>query len=66
MFEQYRDVVTVRELGEMLRIGRNSAYELVGSRAIASVRIGSKILIPKNEVIAYLSKDRANSTEQNE
>lgn len=55
MFEQYDDVVTVRELCEMLHIGRNMAYELVNNQTIACVRLGRKILVPKRSVIEYLN-----------
>lgn len=29
IFQHYKDVITVPELAKMLRIGRNTAYELV-------------------------------------
>ena len=54
MFENYPDVVTVKELCQMLQIGRNTAYDLLNSRRLASVRIGRKHLIPKTYIIAYL------------
>ena len=57
MFEQYLDVVTVNELAEMLKIGRNTAYELVRAGIISSVKIGRQIRIPKQAVIAYLAKN---------
>lgn len=55
MFENYSDVVTVKELCLMLKIGKNSAYGLLNSGTIVSIRIGRKFLIPKNEIIEYLS-----------
>ena len=55
MFEQYQDVVTVDELAEMLKIGRNTAYELVRSDTVQSVRVGRNIRIPKQAVIDYVT-----------
>ena len=54
MFENYPDVINVQELAEMLHIGRNSAYELINSRQIPSVKVKSQIRISKENVINYL------------
>jgi len=55
MFEQYNDVVTIKELCQMLQIGRNTAYDLVNSNRIKSIRVGRKFLIPKAHIISYLT-----------
>lgn len=31
MFDEYTDIVTIDELQEMLRIGRSTAYKLLGA-----------------------------------
>lgn len=54
MFEQFSDLMTVDQLQEALQIGRNTAYELVQSGEIQSVRIGRRIRIPKRFVIDYI------------
>ena len=51
-------VITVEELAEILRIGRNSAYKLVKSGEIDIIRIGRTIRIPKNALLDYLSGER--------
>jgi excisionase family DNA binding protein len=56
MFEQYDDVVTVEQLAKMLKIGRNTAYELVRSGLVPSVKIGRQIRVTKRAVIDYLSR----------
>ncbi len=38
MFNEYSDIVTVDEVCEMLRIGRNKAYDLLRSGEIKSFR----------------------------
>ena len=48
------EVFTVKELSEILNIGRKQAYELVNDRKIHSIRIGSTIRIPKWSVDKYL------------
>ncbi|WP_457945408.1 helix-turn-helix domain-containing protein [Caproiciproducens sp. LBM24188] len=40
-------VYTVDEIRNMLRIGKNQAYELVNSGKFHVLHIGKKILIPK-------------------
>ncbi len=54
MFRKYRDILTVKELCEVLCIGKNTAYKLLKSGEIKSVRIGKVYKIPKIYVIEYL------------
>jgi len=56
MFETYPDILTVKELCQALKIGRNTAYNLLKSGTLNSVRIGARYLIPKVYVIAYLQR----------
>lgn len=49
--------LSVRELMLILSIGRNTAYELVHSGQIRSVRIGRRIRIPKAEVLRFLKNN---------
>ena len=46
----------VEDLMPILGIGRNTAYELVRSGQIRSVRIGRQLRIPKEAVQEYLSQ----------
>ena len=48
-------VLTVEQLAAVLEIGINSAYELVRSECIKSVRIGRQYRIPKNALKTYLT-----------
>lgn len=55
MFRSYPDVVHVDELREMLGgIGRTTAYALLKSGRIESVKMGRVYLIPKIKVIRFL------------
>ena len=49
-------VFSVPELARILQIGRNSAYELVKSGQIRSIRIGKNIRIPKQALLDYLNQ----------
>lgn len=48
-------VLKVEELAVILSIGRNSAYELVRSGKIRSVKVGRTYRIPKAAVDEYLN-----------
>ena len=39
----------------MLGIGRNTAYELIATNKIKSIKSGNLILIPKQNVIDFLN-----------
>ena len=54
IFENYPDVIDVKQLCKMLDIGRNMAYRLLNDELIKSVKIGKTHKIPKLWVIKYL------------
>ena len=54
MFEKYPDVVTVKQLQDMLGISRPTVYELLREDLIPHKRIGAKYIIPKWGVKEYL------------
>lgn len=54
MLENYSDVLKIQDVLEILDIGRNSAYKLIGNGSIKSLRIGGNIRIPKIHLIDYL------------
>ena len=56
MFTEYPDIVTVEQLQQMLKTGRNTAYKLLKDNKIKSIRIGKIHKIPKHNVIEYLHK----------
>ena len=55
MFSKYPDVISIKELTIMLNIGKNTAYELLESGELKSIKIGKQYRIPKHFVIEYLS-----------
>ncbi len=48
------DILTVDDLMVFLGIGKNSAYDLVRSGKLRSIRIGRQIRITKDAVLAFL------------
>ncbi len=54
-FDDLPITLRVEDLMPILGIGRNTAYELVRSGKIKSIRIGRKIRIPKVEILAFLN-----------
>lgn len=48
-------VLKVEDLAKVLSIGLNSAYELVRSGAIRSIKVGRVYRIPKTAVDEYLN-----------
>lgn len=47
---------TVREVAEILRIGRNKAYGLVHNKKIGSIKMGREYRIPKVCVEQFLTE----------
>ena len=60
MENKYRDLhdllmtLRVEDLMPILGIGRNTAYELIRSGQIRSVRIGRQIRIPREALLEFL------------
>lgn len=57
MFNGFSDIMTVDEMCQALRIGRNKAYDILKNKKIKSIRIGRKYLIPKISVQEYILKN---------
>jgi len=56
MFDNYRDMLTISEIAEALKIGRNNAYELVRSGAIRSVKIGRQYRVSKASLYDFIKE----------
>ena len=65
-FKTYDDLplmLSVPDLTEVLGISRAGAYELVKSEGFPTLHIGNRILIPKEELIAWI-KENTNRVKQ--
>lgn len=56
MLENYPDVLEIKDICSILRIGRKTAYQLLNSGAIPYRRIGRNYKIRKDAVIHYLQE----------
>lgn len=54
----FDDVLTFTEFKQVLKLGRNKAYELLQNNIISSIRIGKSYRIPKINVINYLQNQK--------
>ncbi len=59
MFNEYKDIVTVEDLCEMLSIRKNAAYALLNTSAIKALRYGRVWKIPKQAVIDFILESSA-------
>lgn len=55
-FTEYPNIVSTKDLREMLNIGRSTCLKLLSSKEIKSVRIGRVYKIPKVNIIEYLNR----------
>lgn len=53
--ETYPEILEVDDFCQILRIGKNSAYKILESRAIPAFRIGSSWKITKSAMIDFLN-----------
>ena len=58
MFPEYPDIVTVRQLREMLGISRQLAYDLINDGELLSFKIGIYFIIPKVSVINFVTEEQ--------
>lgn len=48
-------MLDIKDVAQILGIGRNLAYSLVNSGEIKGLRVGTKIRIPKQALIDYMA-----------
>lgn len=54
MFEDYPDLLTIRQVQEALQISRSKAYRLIHEGYIGHMRIKNDIRIPKRFLLDYV------------
>ena len=54
MFNDYPDVLTLAEVCEVLRIGKNQASKILSKGEIQAFKIGGHWKVPKQSIEAYL------------
>ena len=56
-YDQLPVILSVEQMACVLGIGRNTAYELVRSRKVKSIRAGRQIRITKEALLEFLTGD---------
>lgn len=56
MFENYPDILTLKQVQNMLHIGRNSMLDLIYSGEIEAFKIKGKWRILKSDLILYIRR----------
>lgn len=54
MFAEYKDILTVQDVAEMLSIKQYRVYDLIRTGHIRRLNTGKPYLIPKTEVIKFV------------
>ncbi len=54
MLEEYKDIMTIKDVAEALNIGRNRTYELLENDKLKGFRIGRIWKVPKEAVKEYI------------
>lgn len=58
-FESMPLVLEVSDISDTLKIGRNKAYELIGSGAIKAIKIGNHYKVLRESLIDFLKGNTA-------
>ena len=55
----YGDVLTVKEVQEVLGVGRTTVYALIESGQLHGIKPGKRYLVPKYGLLLYLTRSAA-------
>lgn len=55
-------MLTVEEVASILRVGRNTAYTAIADGSLPSIRIGSRIRIPRASLASLLGQELSASS----
>ena len=55
MLENYKDILTVRDICDILNISKSTAYKLLQSKEIPNMKMANKYVIPKIGVIKIIT-----------
>jgi len=63
MWDNYPEVLTAAEVAQLLRIGRNRAYELCKSQGFPAVRFGRGFRVSKTLLLEWYRKQAQQGNE---
>ena len=53
-FEHVPDILNAQQLAEVLGISRAGAYQILNSKDFPTLRIGTRMLVPKDKLLAWI------------
>ena len=53
---EYSDLLTVKEVCEILRVGRRTVYQHINDRSLQSRKIAGKYRVPKSSIKIFISE----------
>lgn len=56
MLSNTKEILTLKELRELLHIGKNTALRLVQSGEIEAFRVGNQWRVPRNSIVKYINR----------
>ena len=56
MLNNTKDILTLKELQELLHIGKNTALKLVQSGEIEAFRVGKQWRVMKESIVKYMNR----------
>ncbi len=65
MLASYEDILNPQDLQSILRLSRNTIYKCLSDGTIPSIRIADKYLIPKRNLIEFLSNSSLSNKDVN-
>ncbi len=51
---EYKDILLIEDVMDILQIGKNTAYGLIKDGAIQAIKIGKQYRIPKKNMINFI------------
>lgn len=55
-FESYPDILNANQLAEILGVSRASAYQLLHMASFPTLRIGKRMLVPKDKLVMWIDQ----------
>ena len=57
MLEQYPEILTTKQVGDILQISSKTVYKLINNKELVARKIASHYRISKESIVRYLQKD---------
>lgn len=55
---EHREMLTIKEVKAVMKIGTNAAYNLIHSKAFPVIKVGHSYRIPKESFYAWIDQSR--------